>query len=307
MDMLATFKALSDETRLRIVKVLSLHEWSVNDLVHILHLGQSRVSRHLHILDEASLVRVRRQGLWAYYQLSPFWETDPFYRLLLQRIDGEPYDTDIHEAKNWESRKKKATQEFFNEVAHRWKVLRENILGKENPLAELLQGLPRVSRCADLGCGDGESISLLLQYGERIIAIDNSSEMMALARERFLHEDRVEFRYGDIERLPMREGEVDLAIMNLTLHHLPNLQQWAEEMGRIIGNGGYLAIVDFLPHEEKSLQEIYHDHWLGLDPQQLVSLLASYGFHEKKLFSKPLASGNLTLFLLLVQKQGGAL
>ena len=48
------FKALSDETRLRLAYVLDRYELSVNELVSILEMGQSRVSRHLKILTEAA-------------------------------------------------------------------------------------------------------------------------------------------------------------------------------------------------------------------------------------------------------------
>ena len=52
---LVYFKALSDETRLRLVHILLHYELSVNELVRILGMGQSRVSRHLKILTEAGL------------------------------------------------------------------------------------------------------------------------------------------------------------------------------------------------------------------------------------------------------------
>jgi len=53
---LVYFKALSDETRLRLVHILLHYELSVNELVRILGMGQSRVSRHLKILTEAGLL-----------------------------------------------------------------------------------------------------------------------------------------------------------------------------------------------------------------------------------------------------------
>ena len=60
------FKALSDETRLRLVHILLHYELSVNELVSILDMGQSRVSRHLKILTEAGLLTSRRDGLWVF-------------------------------------------------------------------------------------------------------------------------------------------------------------------------------------------------------------------------------------------------
>jgi len=64
------FKALSDETRLRILALLSHGELCVCDLIEILDLPQSTVSRHLAYLRNSDLVNDRRQGIWMYYRLA---------------------------------------------------------------------------------------------------------------------------------------------------------------------------------------------------------------------------------------------
>jgi len=64
------FKALSDETRLRILSLLGAGELCVCDLMAILDLPQSTVSRHLAYLRNADLVEDRRQGVWMYYRLA---------------------------------------------------------------------------------------------------------------------------------------------------------------------------------------------------------------------------------------------
>lgn len=64
------FKALSDETRLRILALLGSGELCVCDLVAILELPQSTVSRHLAYLRNAGLVIDRRQGVWMYYRFT---------------------------------------------------------------------------------------------------------------------------------------------------------------------------------------------------------------------------------------------
>jgi ArsR family transcriptional regulator len=64
------FKALSDETRLRILSLLGEGELCVCDLMEILDLPQSTVSRHLAYLRNADLVEDRRQGVWMYYRLA---------------------------------------------------------------------------------------------------------------------------------------------------------------------------------------------------------------------------------------------
>ena len=65
------FKALGDETRLRILNLLSEREVCVREIVEILQLGQSKVSRHLATLKHAGLVDCRRDGMWVIYFLSP--------------------------------------------------------------------------------------------------------------------------------------------------------------------------------------------------------------------------------------------
>jgi len=66
-----TFKALSEEIRLRIFFLLTHGEMCVCELMAVLDLPQSTVSRHLSYLKNVGLVDDRRQGMWMYYRLSP--------------------------------------------------------------------------------------------------------------------------------------------------------------------------------------------------------------------------------------------
>ena len=65
-----TFKALSDETRLRILSLLRQGELCVCDLMAVLQLPQSTISRHLAVLRNTGWVIDRRQGVWMYYRLT---------------------------------------------------------------------------------------------------------------------------------------------------------------------------------------------------------------------------------------------
>jgi DNA-binding transcriptional ArsR family regulator len=62
------FKALGDPTRLRIVKLLERGELCVCQLMSVLGMGQSRISRHLSILKQAGLIEDRRAGKWVHYR-----------------------------------------------------------------------------------------------------------------------------------------------------------------------------------------------------------------------------------------------
>lgn len=65
------FKALGDETRLKIMALLIHHgELCVCDIENVLGASQSKTSRHLRYLLHAGLVTDRREGLWAYYRIA---------------------------------------------------------------------------------------------------------------------------------------------------------------------------------------------------------------------------------------------
>jgi ArsR family transcriptional regulator len=72
-ELAEAFKALSDPTRLRLVKLLSEHEGAlcVNALAHRLEVTQSAVSQHLRVLRQAGLVRGERHGTFVHYSLDP--------------------------------------------------------------------------------------------------------------------------------------------------------------------------------------------------------------------------------------------
>lgn len=68
-ELIRVFKALSDETRIRLLKLLQQRELCVCELMQALNMTQPRVSRNLRILKDAGLVKDRREGLWVHYSL----------------------------------------------------------------------------------------------------------------------------------------------------------------------------------------------------------------------------------------------
>ncbi len=89
-ELTTIFKALSDETRLRIVKLLEKGELCVCDIVAALDIIQPKASFHLGVLWEAGLIKDRKQGKWIHYSLN---EADLFRRMLMvsvcEKADGK--------------------------------------------------------------------------------------------------------------------------------------------------------------------------------------------------------------------------
>ena len=82
-DLLSIFKALSEETRLRILKLLEREELCVCDIVAALGMVQPKVSFHLSALKEAGFLKDRKQGRWTHYRLD---DSDFFRRSLLLSV-----------------------------------------------------------------------------------------------------------------------------------------------------------------------------------------------------------------------------
>jgi ArsR family transcriptional regulator len=68
-ELVKAFKALSDETRLRILNLLLERECCVCEVMQALNISQPRASRNLSALYDAGLLKLRREGLWALYSI----------------------------------------------------------------------------------------------------------------------------------------------------------------------------------------------------------------------------------------------
>jgi len=93
-DMLNIFKALSDETRLRIIKLLEEGELCVCDITAALDMVQPKVSFHLSALKEAGLIKDRKSGKWIHYSLN---EKDLFRRILILSACERMQDSAVSE------------------------------------------------------------------------------------------------------------------------------------------------------------------------------------------------------------------
>ena len=82
-DLVSVFKSLSDETRLRTLKLLEDGELCVCDIVAALDMVQPKVSFHLKILKDAGLIRDRKQGKWVHYSIH---DSDMFKRFLIHSV-----------------------------------------------------------------------------------------------------------------------------------------------------------------------------------------------------------------------------
>jgi len=85
-DLIKAAKSLSDETRLRILNLLLVRECCVCEVMRVLDISQTRASRNLNLLRDAGFLKVRREGLWAYYSIDRSGLSEHF-SLLLEAVE----------------------------------------------------------------------------------------------------------------------------------------------------------------------------------------------------------------------------
>ncbi|MDR2488662.1 MAG: metalloregulator ArsR/SmtB family transcription factor [Desulfovibrio sp.] len=274
------FKALADETRLRLLSVLCRYELNVNELVIILTMGQSRISRHLKILSASGLLASRREGLWVFYSAAHEGKSRAFIDAILPFIEQAPsFIRDRAMAANMIEARAHKTWQFFNSIAEDWDKLSRDILGDFDLPQAVMRHMPDCAVAADLGCGTGNMLLPMLDKARRIIGVDGSARMLELARRRFSSEgERISLRIGDLAHLPLRDGEANFISLTMVLHHAVAPGTVLCEIRRVLSPGGRLVLTDFNRHEDENMRLEYGDHWLGFEQNILQTHLASAGF-----------------------------
>jgi ArsR family transcriptional regulator len=285
MKLLHQTKALADETRLRLLGLLASHELNVGEIVQVMGMGQSRVSRHLKILTDAGLVACQRHGLWAFYSASAANGSRSLLAAVLEGLAGLPeHKADLDAAAQILSERRRSTTRFFDGVASDWKRLSREMLGdfELGPaiMGSLAASGAQVGTVVDLGCGPGLLMGHLAEAANRVIGVDNSPRMLEAAAKLLPEGPEISLRIGDLEHLPLRDGEADAAVMSLVLHHLAAPQAGIAEMGRVVRPGGHAVLADFQLHDNEALRSLYGDRWLGFSPADLQGWMERAGFRE---------------------------
>jgi len=282
-EVLAGMKALSDETRIRIVNVLSNGAFHVNEIVQILNMGQSRVSRHLKILLDAGILESQREGSLVYYRHANIQKasfTQELTSLLLKHSNGFSYKVqDDQKVKEILNSRREKSKIFFDKIATSITEIQEQVLNPEIYKPYLLSLLPKkINLLVDLGCGAGVLINDYLHRAKKVIGIDASSQMLEVARKNFANNKKIDLIQANVENLPFIKNQVDVVVASMVLHHISNPALVFLEASKILKTNGLLCIVDLLKHEQEFMREKYADLWLGFEPQILQNWLLQAGF-----------------------------
>lgn len=286
----ALYRLLGDDVRLRILRLLAAERLNVSELTGILDIAQSGVSRHLGLLKDAGLVAEERDGGFSFYRIAPAVRdgsngVGPLWALLETQFAaaGTTAGGRADQARLEEVRRLR--KENFDAHAGPDTNERQLVPGRSwaawaRALGHLLPPL----RVADLGCGEGYLTIETSRWASKVIAVDRSEAVLARARALASRRrvSNVIWKKGELEKLPIRDASVDLALFSQALHHASDPARALHEAARILVAGGRLLVLDLREHDEGWVRERLGDRWLGFSEERLESLLREAGLEHVK-------------------------
>jgi ArsR family transcriptional regulator len=265
---------LAEPTRLRVLRALEKQELSVLELCEVLAIPQSTASRHLKVLAESGWLVSRREGTQSLYAWAE--ELDPGARRLwlLARAETESWPLLRQDAERLSAVKARrdGAQRFFAGAAGAWDRLRAEVYGRSVGAEALLALLPPEWIVADLGCGTGAVAAELAPRVRKVVAVDQSAEMLRAARKRLGKRGNVEIHEARLEALPLADASCDAALAVLVLSYLEDPAAALREAARILRPGGRLVVVEAARHGDEELRRRMGQRSPGFEERELAAL-----------------------------------
>jgi ubiquinone/menaquinone biosynthesis C-methylase UbiE len=283
--------ALADPIRARLLLVLERHELTVSELRAALQLPQSTVSRHLRALADGGWVTSREDGTSNRYRMT-VRELDPSARRLWHSVRDDvgaaaTAARDAERVAGVIAARHSTSQKFFASSAAQWDRVRAELFGTRTELFALLGLLDPAWTVGDLGCGTGQLAEAMAPFVRGVVAVDESPAMLRAARARLAHHRNVEVRQGALETLPMEAGELDVAVVSLVLHYLPEPATALASIHRALNHGGRALVVDMLPHDRVEYRETMGHVWPGFSAEQFGAWSDDAGFDTIRVHALP--------------------
>ncbi|MHC1548419.1 ArsR/SmtB family transcription factor [Phyllobacterium sp. K27] len=306
--MVDTLKAAAEPSRLRILALLSRGDLTVSDLTSILGQSQPRVSRHLKLLFEASLINRYQEGSWAYFRLAESLIVGDIARSLLERLDcSDPLlERDLERLSSVKLQRRERAAAYFSANASSWDAIRSLHVpdgAVEEALTKIVGTRP-FQAMLDVGTGTGRLLELFAPLYLRGVGIDINRDMLTIARSNLERSGvaNAQVRQGDVYSLPVDRESFDLVTIHQVLHFLDNPAEAIREAARALRPSGRMLIVDFAPHELEFLRDRHAHLRLGFHDGQIKDWLTEAGLTlEQSMELQPKDKDKLTVKLWLAR------
>ncbi len=281
--LLAALRAIAEPTRLRLVVLCARGELTVTELTQILGQSQPRVSRHLKLLCEAGLLDRFREGTWVFYRLS---QTAPAGALARQLVAGcdesDPtIGLDLQRLSAIKRQRADLASTYFRENAAHWHRIR-SLYVDEREVEEALVGIIAAADPRDLldiGTGTGRILEILAPRVERALGIDQSREMLSVARVNLERAglENGSVRLGDMYQLALPDESFDAVVIHQVLHYADRPAAAFAEAARLLRPNGIVVLVDFAPHSLEFLRDEHAHRRLGFSDAEVAEWCRAAG------------------------------
>ncbi|MFN0023560.1 MAG: ArsR/SmtB family transcription factor [Parvularculaceae bacterium] len=281
---LHVFRAIGEETRLRIMALLLRGELTVTEITQILGQSQPRVSRHLKILTDAGLADKFREGSWMFYRIAaPAPEATDAILGAVKALNKTPDRVIARDGERFDqSRQARADQAsaYFEQNAAEWDRLR-GLQIEEAAVEKRMRALVKdsVGLFVDLGTGSGRMLTVFADAYERGVGFDLSREMLGVARANLESAGvaHAQVRHGNLFSLPLESNAADVVCIHQVLHFLADPAAAVGEAARLLRPGGMLILSDFAPHDLEFLRSEHAHRRLGFPDDEVAEWCAASG------------------------------
>ena len=269
---------LADASRVRLLLLLEAQALSAAELTEITGLAQSRVSTHLARLKRAGLIHDERTSGAALYSSKtqgPTAAAGAIWNLLRPRLDDPQARLDREMAGEL-VRRRQQTQTWAESVAGRMELYYSPGRSWE-ATSRALMTLLSLGDVLDLASGDGVFAELIAAQARSVTCVDVSAAVIEAARKRLAGCPNVAFHHGDMHRLPFAEHSFDHVFAMHALSYSGDPAGLLREAARLLRPGGRLVVAALRRHQHEETQRAYDHVNLGLEVEQLRSLLETAG------------------------------
>lgn len=263
---------------MRILAVLEQEELSVGELTRALDTPQSTISRHLKALRTEGWVARRAEGTAGWFRALPReGASGTIWSVVLEQSSTSPeHVADRQRLEGVLAARAIDSETFFGRMHDRWAALRRELFGDGFVQPTLLALMDEDLCVADLGCGTGETVAALAPVARTVIGVDREPAMIRAAEQRTSAHANVQLRAGGLEDLPLADGEADMAVCMLVLHHVADLERAFAEMRRTVSRR--LIVLDMLAHDRDLYRRTMGHRHLGFDRDALVATAEAHGW-----------------------------